>query len=174
MSFGLKLKEVRLEKYSSSYKKLFFKEKEELETLLGNSILGVEHIGSTAIPGILAKPCIDVQIGVGLMRNGKKLIPILENHGYEWKRNFGRLDQHILLVKGGDVRTHYIHIVKYKGKIWKDRIFFRDYLNSHQNILKRYERLKINSVKKHPTSRTGYTDEKTEFVRKIMNLRVLS
>ena len=67
---------------------MFFKEKEELETLLGNSILGVEHIGSTAIPGILAKPCIDVQIGVGLMRNGKKLIPILENHGYEWKRNF--------------------------------------------------------------------------------------
>lgn len=168
---GLKGKEVKLVPYTSQYKKKFLQEKETLEKLLRDSILGIEHIGSTAIPGILAKPCIDVQIGVGYMRNGKKLIPVLEKHGYEWKRNFGRLDQHILLVRGGNNRTHYIHIVKYRGDVWKDRIFFRDYLNSHEKAVRDYEKLKQESAEKFPTSRTGYTNLKTEFVRKIMNLR---
>lgn len=169
--FGLKRKEVRLERYNPGYKELFNKEKESLKKLLGDSIIDIEHIGSTAIPDILSKPCIDVQVGVTRMRNAKRLIKTFEKSGYEYKRNFGRTDQHILFVKGGDNRTHYIHLVKYKGDIWKDRIFFRDYLNSHKDVLKKYEKLKIQSAEKHPTSRTGYTGAKTEFVRHIMNKR---
>jgi GrpB-like predicted nucleotidyltransferase (UPF0157 family) len=173
MKFGLKNKEVKLEKYNNRYPELYLKEKKHLEKLLNGLVINIEHIGSTAIPGIFSKPCIDVMIGIESMRKSKKVLTVLINSGYEWKEKFNRPGQHILLVNGGALRTHYIHVVRNKGKIWKDRIFFRDYIQNHKKAFNEYQKLKEISVKKFPTSRTGYTDEKTKFVRKIVELRKL-
>lgn len=167
-TLGLKRGTVSLAPYNPKWVDLYKREEKELKTILGGKVY-VEHIGSTAIPGISAKPLVDVMVGIPLMRDIKKYIQKLEASGYHYRPNFGRIDQHVVLAKGNEhSRTHYIHVLRYNGKLWKDRLVFRDYLRTHPSLVKQYASLKERLAKQFANDRAMYTDRKGEFIRNVV------
>lgn len=142
------------------------------EALPKNHIIDIQHVGSTAIPGILAKPIIDIQIAVDSLVAVKKIaIETLKNNGYEyWDEDPD--PEKMFFVKGmppfGDKRTHHVHIIEPKAKRWQSRIIFRDYLIAHPEAAREYEQLKIKLAQEYTYDREQYTDAKTKFIDDIL------
>ena len=134
MNLGLKINEVRLVDYSSKWKDEFERIK---HSILKNSDLDeeiIQHIGSTAIVGMSAKPIIDIVIGIDDLENiSKELFKSLEKVGF-LRLKVNRPNELVLakfLDNTYQNKTHSIHLVEYKEELWNDLIFFRDYLNDH-------------------------------------------
>lgn len=159
--------EVSLAPYDPKWPELFAAEAEVLWTTLPNTIVKrIEHFGSTAVPGLAAKPVIDLLVEVSsLEETTNELVPLLESHGYDY---FWRTDVKVpypFFIKRDSTgkRTHHIHMVEADSKWW-DRLYFRDYLRIFKDEAQRYESLKRDLAEKYPNDRQGYTDGKTEFV----------
>lgn len=133
-----------------------------------NSVIDIQHVGSTAIPGMASKPIIDIQIAVRSLEEMKIIaVPILQKLAYEyWEDNPD--PERMFFVKGmppyGNGRTHHVHIVETSSRHWKGKIFFRDYLLSHPEAAKKYQQLKIKLAQEHKYDREQYTDAKSEFI----------
>ncbi|MBV8801388.1 MAG: GNAT family N-acetyltransferase [Gammaproteobacteria bacterium] len=135
-------------------------------------ILDIQHVGSTAIPGMFAKPIIDIQIAVDSLPAIKQAaIDILKIQGYVyWEEDPD--PEKMFFVKGmppfGDKRTHHIHIIEPKAERWKSRILFRDYLIKHSDAAHAYQQLKIKLAAEHANNRERYTNEKTTFIKNTL------
>ncbi|MBE0523038.1 MAG: GrpB family protein [Methanosarcinales archaeon] len=130
----------------------------------------IEHFGSTAVPGLSAKPIIDILVEVTSLEETKKqIVPILENEGYEyfWRPAFGDdgPPYYAWLIKRNSKskRTHHIHMFEEDSELW-DRLYFRDYLRQFPDKAKCYDELKINLSEKYPNDRIEYTEEKSDFI----------
>jgi GrpB-like predicted nucleotidyltransferase (UPF0157 family) len=164
---GLKRGTVRLSPHSKAWKVSFERERQRLEKTLGASVLDIRHIGSTAIPGIHAKPIIDISLGLRNFKDAKKLAKPLSKIGYNFYRKFQR---QILFAKGPDAkRTHYVHVMRYNGAKWKTDILFRDYLRTHPKRRGEYEKLKIALAAKYPNEREKYSAGKKTFISKTLD-----
>lgn len=150
---------------------------EEIKQLkhdLKNIALDIQHIGSSAVPGLPAKPIIDILVAVNSLDNMDKIVvPILQKLGYEyWYENPDSTK--MFFVKGmppyGEKRTHHIHVVAQDSSHWNDRITFRNYLRLHPEVAKKYAQLKMNLAQKHLYDREKYTDEKTDFIQYVLKL----
>ena len=166
---GLKQGIVKLFPYSKDWAIEFEREKKRLHILNGNFI-SIEHIGSTSIPGIKAKPVIDVVIGVkSVKREGRKCVKILNKSPgyYERPKHFPKT--RFFVTKGNENRqTHYVHIVRYKGDIWNSLLLFRDYLRRHKDVLKQYEQLKLALAVQYGGNRAIYTKKKSKFINNTL------
>ena len=168
---GLKRGTVKLLKYDPEWINDFNKEKEKLKKYLGSLIVDIQHIGSTSIPGMLSKPIIDIDVGVKFVRDFIKVIKILIENGYEYRENAHKTNVHILFAKGPEEnRTHYIHVIKYNGQIWKRDIAFRDYLRTDKEEAREYLNIKKDLAKKFSLSRDKYTKNKEKFIKRIISL----
>lgn len=142
------------------------------EILPTNHIIDIQHIGSTAIPGMLAKPIIDIQIAVdSLIAIKQTAINVLKACDYlYWAEDPD--PEKMFFVKGmppfGQKRTHHVHIIEPKAKRWQTRIIFRDYLIAHPEIAREYEQLKIKLAQEYTYDREQYTDAKTKFIDEVL------
>lgn len=167
---GLKRGTVKLLPHHKKWKLLFEKEKKLFEKKLGDLVIDIQHIGSTSIPGIPAKPIIDISMGVRVMKDARRLIKPLKELGYELRREFGGPNIQILFVKGSESkRTHYLHVMKYNGALWKNDLLFRDYLRKYPVRAKEYAELKRKLVGKHVKDRGTYTKSKAKFILETIN-----
>lgn len=165
---GLKRGEVKLLPYNPKWKESFEKEKRRLQKALGDLVLSIEHVGSTAIPGASAKPIIDIAVVVKSIKSPDKLIKLLEGLGYEYKRD-DDVPGRLFFTKGPEnKRTHYIHVVKLKGRQWENLILFRDYLLNHKQAGLDYNELKNKLAKSYTLDRKSYTGGKNEFIKAII------
>ena len=172
MAIGLKRGTVRLAAFSRSWKGEFEKEKRRLARRLGGVLIDIQHIGSTSIPGIMAKPIIDIGVAVKSVANLNRFKKLVKPLGYEFIAEASNLKNHLVFTKGaGQFRTHHLHIEKHNSRVWKNDLSFRDYLISHKAAARQYEKLKIALSKKHPKDRRGYTKSKTGFVKNILKRR---
>ena len=163
---GLKVGTVRIEKYNSNWENEFLKEKEILSKIFGDLAIEIEHIGSTAVKGLSAKPIIDIAVGVNKLVDFEKVKNEFEKEPYLIKENSD--DGEILIRKGTeDNRTHYIHVMEINSKRYKDTIVFRDYLRKHEDVAREYETLKIKLAIKYANNRKMYTSSKNEYIEKI-------
>ena len=163
---GLKVGTVRIEKYNSNWKKEFLKEKEILSKKFGDLAIKIEHIGSTAVKGLSAKPIIDIAVGVNKLEDFETIKNEFEKEPYFIKENSD--DGEILIRKGTeDNRTHYIHVMEINSKRYKNAIVFRDYLRKHKDVAQEYENLKMKLAIKYADNRKMYTSTKDEFIKKI-------
>lgn len=164
---GLKVGIVRLEKYNYRWKDLFEKEKEYLEEKFKDIAVEIEHIGSTSIEGLSAKPIIDIAVGVNKLKDFEKVKKYFIDEPYSIKED-SDFDE-ILIRKGSEEnRTHFIHVMEIDSKRYKDTIAFRDYIKKHSEMLKEYENLKTDLAKKYSNNRKMYTNSKNEFIQKII------
>jgi len=134
--------------YDPQWPTKFIHEKEHLLSLLPIALIKrIEHFGSTAIPGMSAKPIIDILVEVrSLTETKKQIVPILTQSGYEyfWRPIIGESPPYYAwFIKRNQIgtRTHHIHMVEGDSELW-DRLFFRDYLREFPSVAKEYANLK--------------------------------
>lgn len=159
--------------YNRVWKKYFWEEKDKILTEFEESkVISIEHIGSTAIPGLMAKPTIDILMQV---EQGIKVQTIFNRFkllGYRFIPQPDKPAPHMMFVKGYTKlgfkgQAFHVH-VRYKGD-W-DEIYFRNYLRENSRTAGEYEKLKLKLAKKYKYDRDAYTEAKTEFIKKINRL----
>jgi GrpB-like predicted nucleotidyltransferase (UPF0157 family) len=137
--------------------------------VLPGVFIDVRHIGSTAVPGLVAKPIIDILAGVASMAVAESVIAPLCASGYTTSAEFNdTLSDRKWLMRWADGRrTHHLHVVVHDGQVWRERLRFRDALRSSAVLASRYAELKTDAAGMHPTDREAYTDAKTKFIRSV-------
>jgi GrpB-like predicted nucleotidyltransferase (UPF0157 family) len=166
--------DVAIVPYDAQWPQRFQEEKDHLLSCLPlELILRIEHFGSTAVPGLPAKPVIDILVEVtDLEETKERIVPILEAQGYDyfWRPTWG--DDvppfYAWFIKRDSAgnRTHHIHMVESHFEHW-DRLFFRDYLCEHPGVAQQYANLKLRLAEKHSSDRIAYTNEKTDFIVRV-------
>ena len=170
-NLGLGKDNVELSKYHPGWKKAFEETKKAIQKELGNKVLGVEHIGSTAIPGMSAKPILDLMVAVNSIDNYEEYVTPLNKLGYEFRRDNRIRQDHILFSKGpANFRTQYLKLTQKSSQFWKESILFRDYTINHPDIAKEYQELKEKLQASHSSNREAYTEAKAGFIQRILKL----
>lgn len=159
---------VELVQHSPDWSSMFRQEKYFLLEKIGNWLKGsIEHVGSTAVPGLMAKPVIDIMFGVESLEASKPAIEILKNNGYcyfPYKEEV----MHWFCKPSNSLRTHHLHLIPFESSLWKERIHFRDALISDQALAEEYEALKLTLAKEHVDNREAYTDLKWPFIENVL------
>ena len=140
----------------------FAQEAARIRAALGAKALAIEHYGSTAVPGLRAKPIIDLQIGVADIGHGLLFIEPMATLGYDYAGDQGIPEHHIF--GKGRARTHLAHVVVYQGEQWLRCLRFRDRLRSDANLRAAYEALKLRLAADPANTRAAYTAAKTGFI----------
>jgi GrpB-like predicted nucleotidyltransferase (UPF0157 family) len=159
---------VRLILYNSDWEQLFEDEKSRLQEVVGAYVLEIQHVGSTSIPGMIAKPIIDIAIAVQNFEDATICIKPIEQLGYEYRGENGIPRRHFFIK--GNPRTHHIHMNEISSRDWLNQIAFRNYLIQHPGIAKEYAELKVKLAQSYPTNSQSYTESKTPFVNHVLHL----
>jgi len=155
---------VKVEKYNPKWVEAFTKEAKELDNQLGGLINNIYHIGSTAVPGLMAKPIIDIILGVKSLSQLDKQNSKLASLDYEGMGENGILGRRFF-KKGGNNRTHQIHAFKSGDPHILRHLAFRDYLRAHKEIAIEYGALKFDIAQRCNNDIEQYCDEKDAFVK---------
>ena len=168
--------EVAIVPYDPRWPEMFRRERDHLLSCLPNDLIRrIEHFGSTAVPGLAAKPVVDMLVEVAdLQATRVRIAPVLEAQGYDyfWRPTHGDDGPpfYAWFLKrdpGSGARTHHIHMVEgHFSEHWA-RLLFRDYLIEHPEVAKAYESLKVCLASSTPNDRVTYTRRKTEFVVEV-------
>lgn len=168
---GLIVEQVHIVSYDLSWPSLFAQERNLVLESVGQRVEEVKHIGSTAIPGLDAKPVIDLMVGLKSMAHASCCVEPLTNLGYSYWAE-GAQPHHHLFVRFVDpamsARTHNLHLVEAGGQYWEERLLFRDYLRKHLEAAKEYAQLKYRLASRHRDDREAYTEAKANFVCEIV------
>ena len=164
---GLKVGTVTLEEYNSNWSKMFEEEKENLKKIFKDLAIEIEHIGSTSVEGLTAKPIIDVAVGVKNLKDFDKIKECFEEP-YSVKKD--SVSDEILIRRriAEDITTHLIHVMEVDGKRYQDTIKFRNYIRKHKDVLIEYEKLKKELAEKYADNRKMYTSSKNDFIQNII------
>jgi len=165
---GLKRGMVHLSPYDPGWAHEYVKEKETVLSACTVSILRIAHVGSTAVPGIKAKPLIDIAVEVEDGRDVDVLAHDLADYGYTY---FGDREDigDFFLAKGPErERTHYIHVSTRQSSRFDELVFFRDRLREDTRLAREYGQLKEVLAIEYCDRRTHYTQGKEPFIRKVL------
>ena len=162
--------EVHIAAHDSRWAAQFVAERDRLLNLLPGRFAVIEHIGSTAVPGIAAKPIIDILAGVGSISEADSLLEPLCAQGYETSSEFNATlpDRRWLMRQAFGRRTHHLHLVVFGGEEWVRPLQFRDALRADAVIAARYERLKQELAEQYRHDREAYTQAKTAFIQEVL------
>jgi GrpB-like predicted nucleotidyltransferase (UPF0157 family) len=158
---------VKVVEYDPAWPELYERERDLIGGSLGDLVAAIEHVGSTAVPGLGAKPIIDMMIGLRGLVDGEACVGPLEELGYEYKGEFGIPGRLYFrkIVEGK--RRYQIHMVEAGSDFWERHLLFRDYLRGHPDEAVDYYELKVRLAAEFGTDREGYTEAKTEFIRSM-------
>jgi GrpB-like predicted nucleotidyltransferase (UPF0157 family) len=157
--------------YSARWPRLFEQERAELRDAVGPGALSIEHIGSTAVPGLSAKPTIDILMVVESREVFLENLAAVEDLGYDYRseNRFVGNDTHLFLRKvSGGKRTHHLHVLRINSPEIDDYRLFRDALRADVALASRYEQVKISLAKEHADDRMRYVTEKAKWVDGVM------
>ena len=165
--------------YDPQWPAMFEEEKERLRAWLPSELIGrIEHFGSTAVPGLAAKPIVDMLVEVTDLEEVKRrVVPILESKGYDyfWRPTWGDdvAPWYAWFIRrnADGIRTHHIHMVERDFEHW-NRLLFRDYLIKNPSAAQEYQTLKMRLATAYPNDRVAYTKGKTEFITAVTSIAV--
>ncbi len=163
------LSHIMLIPYQSGWKDKFEVEKVKLKEIFGDKAVAIEHIGSTSIPRLSAKPIIDITVLIEKREDGDSFIKPLEEFEYSYDKLNSSGERH-LFRKGNPTEFHLSIAYQDKGSFWERQILFRDYLKNHPDSRDEYQKIKENLLKNDPTGKDSYLSGKSEFVNKILEL----
>ncbi|HEY8240527.1 MAG TPA: GrpB family protein [Kiritimatiellia bacterium] len=157
---------VRLTSYSPRWPGAYTREVTSLRGALGAWVADVQHIGSTAVPGLEAKPIIDIALATIDLSGVKDRIPALQELGYDYRGEYG-LPGREFFTRGKPVKIH-LHIVQKDGKHWRAWMLFRDYLREHARARESYAGFKRMLALQHSGKREAYTAAKKPFIDRML------
>lgn len=168
MMLGLKRGTVALLPYQVEWQQSAVEVIDKLKTLLGSAAIEIQHVGSTAIRDIHAKPIVDLVIGTSAPEDIRDSIPLLERNGILFRGS--DVPEQLLFVLGeGDYRIHHIHVVLWKGSAWNNYINFRDYLNANPEKASAYDALKLQLAEQFANDRGSYTQGKRALIDRLLS-----
>jgi GrpB-like predicted nucleotidyltransferase (UPF0157 family) len=141
--------------YDPRWPGLYEREKKMITNAVGDKIIDIQHVGSTSVPRLRAKPTIDILVGVHDLGIIQELIDPLQRVGYEYRpsnlipREMRVAETEYFRKGPSGANTHHVRIVVYQSALWKNYIVFRDYLRDHPEEARSYEQLKIQLYQKH-------------------------
>jgi GrpB-like predicted nucleotidyltransferase (UPF0157 family) len=159
---------VRIEPYDPKWPGLFETERDLLARVLEPWLVGrIEHVGSTAVPGLPAKPVIDIMAPVAGLESSRAAVAALEPFGYCYAPYKAEVE-HWFCKPSPEFRTHHLHLVPMDSKLWIDCLAFRDLLVSDASVAKAYAALKYRLAADHRNDRERYTAEKSPFIESAL------
>ncbi len=153
--------------YDPAWESAYAVEAEELKSTLGDSLVSIEHIGSTSIPRLAAKPIIDIAALIGRHEDAEKWIEPLRRIGYTYDQPASSGERHFFR-KGSPTRFHLSVCYQSRGGFLRRQILFRDWLRTHQEDRERYQALKRQLIEHDPTGGGAYIEGKSDFIREIL------
>jgi GrpB-like predicted nucleotidyltransferase (UPF0157 family) len=169
-SLGLEHGRVALAAHNEAWRILFEQEALALHKALTSRVSGIEHIGSTSVPDIQAKPILDLMLGLKTLDDGPGLAGELAELGYEFRPGAGIPGEHVYAK--GTPRTHLLHVVAFEGEAWQQKLSFRNALREEPELASAYQELKVGLSNRFPDDRAAYTAGKTDFVRRVVSARL--
>jgi GrpB-like predicted nucleotidyltransferase (UPF0157 family) len=155
---------VELSDHDPSWADVFETERRRLAPVFGEAAVGIEHIGSTSVAGLCAKPIVDILVGLEQLELADQHVAGMEALGYEYLGEYGLPGR--LFFRKGDPRTHNVHVVQHGGEHWERQLLFRDALRSSPEERESYDAFKRRlAAEGHP--REVYTELKTPVIREI-------
>ena len=156
--------------YDPTWPTQFEAQREVLERALSAWLAGpIVHIGSTAVPGLAAKPVIDIMAGVRSLAESQPAIGAATSLGYCYAP-YRPDEEHWFCKPSPLVRTHHLHLVPLESPLWVQSLAFRDYLREHSGVAADYEALKRRLAEEHHCDREAYTQAKGPFIARMTAL----
>ncbi len=156
---------VEVVPYHADWPEKFRAEANQLKTIFGNELLSVHHFGSTSIPGISAKPIIDILLIVRDIEAVDALAPRLEALGYHGVGEYGIPGRRFFYKGTSEIRSHHLHVYESGNPHIMRHLVFRDYMRSHPITARDYARLKEELAHEFPEDMESYIAGKNAFVR---------
>ena len=169
MNIGLKTGIVKLLPHQAEWETNAEETITLMKTILGDTCIDIQHVGSTSIKHICAKPIIDIAVAVNELADILPYNDVLSKNGifYRKEETTGQL----LYLMGdleNEIKTHHIHVVKYNSVNWQNYLNFRDFLNAFPEKARLYNELKQELAKKYASERKLYTDGKSELIKALL------
>ena len=168
MKLGQENNVVELYAHQIEWEKLAEEKMEYFKNILGEVIIDIQHIGSTSIKSIKAKPIIDIVIGISNFNDLDNIMKIMENNSiiHSPKNDLPEFRMFVIWEdRENEILTHIIHLVKYNGEEWNNKINFRDYMNNNIEEAKEYEKLKTKLMEENKTNHINYHKNKEPFIK---------
>jgi len=165
---GLQPGTVRVVRYDSRWPGLYAAEADRIRRAAATSNVAVliEHMGSTAVPGLPAKPVLDILVGYRSPDSRSKAVEAIVGAGYIHRGEQGIPGRDFF--RRGQPRQYHVHLTLIDSMFWRDQRTFRDYLRSHAEAATTYAELKERLAGRFPNDREAYTEGKAEFIRAIL------
>lgn len=167
-NLGLRRQEVRLVPHDPRWAEAYHREAERLRQALGARALEIAHIGSTAVPGLPAKPLLDIMVAITSLGERDEVVPLLAGIGYEY-RPHDTIPERLFFIAGEpDARRVNLSLAPVHSPYWRDHLAFRDILRARPEVAAAYARLKAQLAEQYPDDRLAYTAAKGEFVASVL------
>jgi GrpB-like predicted nucleotidyltransferase (UPF0157 family) len=170
LSIGLQRGIVRVVPADPTWPDLFRAEVDRLAAgiaVAGLPALTFEHIGSTAVPGLAAKPIIDLMAGYGPDANTRLYLDALRDAGYEYRGPQDVPFRELFVLGSESRRTHHLNLTPLDSPFWRDHLAFRDRLRNEPAVRADYSALKHRLAEAHPADRHAYTEGKAAFIEHV-------
>ena len=154
--------------YDEQWKQDFLMIKDELTSALGQLAIRIEHIGSTSVAGLSAKPFIDIDVVIKDYTVFEDVVSALGEIGYQHSGDLGIVGREAFNYEGKDhLRKHHLYVCPADSPELKRHIAFRDYLRTHPEAVREYSRIKEEGAKQYPYDIERYIEHKSPFIEKI-------
>ena len=161
-------KHVVVEPYDEAWKKDFAAIRDELEAVLNGLVLRIEHVGSTSVEGLSAKPVIDIDVVIGDRSILPEVISALESIGYSHEGDLGIPGREAFKYEGKDhLKKHHLYVCAQDAEELKRHIAFRDYLRSDPDAVAEYSRIKEEGARLYPDDIDKYIEHKSPFIESV-------
>ena len=160
---------VIIAEYDHQWPILYAEEERLILGVVGHRVLVVEHIGSTAVPGLGAKPIIDMMAGVHRPSDADDCVPLLREIGYtDVTPEPEDPDGYYCLGKGPHRVGYHLHLARFMSDHWEKHLLFRDYLRAHPEVAQQYYEVKKKLATTYRSDRETYTEAKTSFIESVI------
>jgi len=162
---------IIIAEYNPRWPTMYEEEKARILGAVGHKIVAIEHIGSTAVPGLGAKPIIDIMAAVHRISDSQECIELLQTLGYKY-HYYPEFPDRCVFVDGPmGTGPHHLHMTEHMSDFWIEKLLFRDYLRAHPEVTEEYYHLKKEWATKYGVDRDKYetyTEAKTPFIQSVM------
>ena len=166
---GLKYGTVKLVPHNQGWRTAFVEESARLRNALSEVSCEIEHIGSTAVPEVCAKPILDIAIGLKRGIPIEIVIPAIQRVGYQYRGDAKDAGGHIFVRESDpQVRSHHVHVVELNGPQWQAYLLLRDFLRNNREGRQTYDTEKQLLAKRYSDDRKGYTAAKGQVLRRLL------
>jgi GrpB-like predicted nucleotidyltransferase (UPF0157 family) len=145
------------------------RERDRIAAGLGENAVAIEHVGGTAVPGLPAKPVIDIMVGVPDIERAGQAVAGLINLGYQYVPELESQLPERRYFRRGTPETHHVHMVAVSSDFWEEHLLFRDYLRTHPQAAEEFGKLKRGLANRFRFDRDAYRAGKVPFIDTVVD-----